>query len=52
VVTVVRAPVAFDEVLPELRGAPEASAQTEEILLELGHEWDRIARWKDAGVIA
>jgi crotonobetainyl-CoA:carnitine CoA-transferase CaiB-like acyl-CoA transferase len=52
VVTVVRAPVAFDEVLPELRGAPEASAQTEEILLELGHEWDRIASWKDAGVIA
>jgi crotonobetainyl-CoA:carnitine CoA-transferase CaiB-like acyl-CoA transferase len=52
VITVVRAPVAFDEALPELTCAPEASAQTEEILLELGHDWDRIASWKDAGVIA
>jgi crotonobetainyl-CoA:carnitine CoA-transferase CaiB-like acyl-CoA transferase len=51
-ITVIRAPVMFDEVLPELRNAPEASAQTEEILLELGHGWDEIGTWKDAGVIA
>jgi crotonobetainyl-CoA:carnitine CoA-transferase CaiB-like acyl-CoA transferase len=51
-ITVVRAPVMFDEVLPELRNAPEASAQTEEILLELGHDWDEIGTWKEAGVIA
>jgi hypothetical protein len=42
----------FDEVLPELRSAPEASAQTEEILLELGHGWDEIGKWKEAGVTA
>ena len=51
-ITVVRAPVMFDEVPPDLRSAPEASAQTEEILLELGHDWDEIGAWKDSGVIA
>jgi crotonobetainyl-CoA:carnitine CoA-transferase CaiB-like acyl-CoA transferase len=34
------------------RGAQDAGAQTEEVLLELGCSWDDIGRWKDAGVIA
>ena len=37
---------------PELRPAPEAAADTEQILLDLGHDWDEIVAWKDAGVIA
>ena len=34
------------------RPAPDAGAQTEEVLLELGCSWDDIARWKEAGIIA
>ena len=34
-----------------MRRAPEHGEHTEEILLELGHDWDAIAAMKDAGVI-
>jgi len=34
------------------RGAQEAGAQTEEVLLEHGYSWEEIAGWKDAGVVS
>jgi crotonobetainyl-CoA:carnitine CoA-transferase CaiB-like acyl-CoA transferase len=45
------APVQFDETPPDLRPAPELGAQTEEILLELGMDWDRIIELKDGGAV-
>jgi crotonobetainyl-CoA:carnitine CoA-transferase CaiB-like acyl-CoA transferase len=50
--TLVRNPVQFDDQPPELGPAPEMAAHTEEILLELGHSWDDIIAYKDAGAIA
>ncbi|MDG2029171.1 MAG: CoA transferase [Acidimicrobiales bacterium] len=44
-------PVQFDEQPPELRRAPEHGEHTEAVLLELGHDWDRIIELKTAGVI-
>jgi crotonobetainyl-CoA:carnitine CoA-transferase CaiB-like acyl-CoA transferase len=44
-------PVQFDVRAPELAPAPEFAAQTEEILLELGLDWDRIAALKAAGAV-
>lgn len=44
-------PVQFDIAAPQLRAAPEFAAQTEEILLELGLDWDRIIALKSAGAI-
>jgi crotonobetainyl-CoA:carnitine CoA-transferase CaiB-like acyl-CoA transferase len=31
--------------------APEYAQHTEEVLLELGHDWDRIIELKDLGAI-
>jgi crotonobetainyl-CoA:carnitine CoA-transferase CaiB-like acyl-CoA transferase len=46
-------PVQFGGAPPTVaRGAQDAGAQTEEVLLELGCSWEEMARWKDAGVIA
>jgi crotonobetainyl-CoA:carnitine CoA-transferase CaiB-like acyl-CoA transferase len=44
-------PVQFDEQSPLLRRAPEPGQHTEEILLELGRDWDDIACLKDAGAV-
>ncbi len=47
----VAAPVQFDETPPGPARAPEHGQHTEEILLELGVDWDEIGRAKDTGAI-
>jgi crotonobetainyl-CoA:carnitine CoA-transferase CaiB-like acyl-CoA transferase len=47
----VSSPVQFDVTAPQLSPAPEFAAQTEQILLELGLGWDRIAALKEAGAV-
>ncbi|MGW6421527.1 CaiB/BaiF CoA transferase family protein [Nocardia sp. NPDC055053] len=47
----VSSPVQFDVAPPRLRPGPEFAAQTEEILLELGLDWDRIITLKTAGAV-
>jgi len=44
-------PVQFDETPPALRKGPESGQHTEEILLERGIPWERIAELKKAGAI-
>jgi crotonobetainyl-CoA:carnitine CoA-transferase CaiB-like acyl-CoA transferase len=44
-------PVQLDERPAPLRRAPEHGENTEEILLELGLDWDAIAAMKESGVI-
>jgi crotonobetainyl-CoA:carnitine CoA-transferase CaiB-like acyl-CoA transferase len=44
-------PVQFDEEPPVLRKGPEHAQHTEDVLLELGLDWDRIAELKGAGAI-
>jgi len=44
-------PVQFDVAAPEPGPAPEFAAQTEEVLLELGLDWDRILALKAAGAV-
>ena len=43
-------PVQFD-VAPPFRGAPGFAEQTDEILEELGLDWDRIIELKTAGAV-
>ena len=46
-------PVQFGGEPPVVRrGAQEAGAHTEEVLLELGCSWEEIARWKESGVVS
>ncbi|MEU6140449.1 CoA transferase [Streptomyces sp. NPDC047081] len=45
-------PVQFDVTAPQLGPAPEFAAQTEEILLELGLDWERILALKMAGAVS
>jgi crotonobetainyl-CoA:carnitine CoA-transferase CaiB-like acyl-CoA transferase len=47
----VASPVQLDETPVRLTPAPEHGQHTEEILLELGIDWDEIARGKDSGAI-
>lgn len=51
-ITFASSPIQFDTAAPTLRPAPELYAHTEEVLLEHGFDWDRIATLKDQGVIA
>lgn len=44
-------PVQFDVTAPVSGPAPEFAAQTEEILLEMGLDWDRIIELKTAGAV-
>ncbi|UCE84938.1 MAG: CoA transferase [Deltaproteobacteria bacterium] len=47
----VASPVQFDDRPPQLRRGPEHAQHTEEVLLELGLDWDRIASLKQLGAI-
>jgi crotonobetainyl-CoA:carnitine CoA-transferase CaiB-like acyl-CoA transferase len=47
----VASPVQFDVTAPDSGAAPEFAAQTDEILLELGLDWDRIIALKAAGAV-
>lgn len=44
-------PVQFDVTAPEPRAAPGFAEQTDEILMELGYDWDRIIELKTAGAV-
>lgn len=44
-------PVQFNETPPDLRKGPEHAQHTEEVLLEMGLEWERIAKLKEIGAI-
>jgi crotonobetainyl-CoA:carnitine CoA-transferase CaiB-like acyl-CoA transferase len=48
---IVAAPVQFNETPPAPARAPEHGQHTEEILLELGVEWDDIAKAKDLNAV-
>jgi crotonobetainyl-CoA:carnitine CoA-transferase CaiB-like acyl-CoA transferase len=48
---IVAAPVQFDEEVVKAVRAPELGENTEEILLELGTDWDEIIRLKELGAI-
>jgi len=50
-VRLVANPVQFDETPPTLTRAPEHGEHTEQVLLELGMDWDEIAEGKKDGSV-
>jgi crotonobetainyl-CoA:carnitine CoA-transferase CaiB-like acyl-CoA transferase len=48
----VASPVLYDETPLTLRPMPEFAAHTEELILELGGDWERIMALKESGAIA
>jgi crotonobetainyl-CoA:carnitine CoA-transferase CaiB-like acyl-CoA transferase len=44
-------PVQFEQRPPGMHRAPELGQHTEEILLELGHDWEQIAQYQREGAI-
>ena len=44
-------PVQFDTTAPLTGGAPAFAEQTDDILVELGLDWDRIIELKTAGAV-
>jgi crotonobetainyl-CoA:carnitine CoA-transferase CaiB-like acyl-CoA transferase len=50
-IPVVPAPIRFDRKLGRLDPCPEAGEHTEEILLEIGEDWDQIIKHKEAGYL-
>jgi crotonobetainyl-CoA:carnitine CoA-transferase CaiB-like acyl-CoA transferase len=51
-ISLAASPVMFDESFLDLGVTPEFAAHTEEIILELGGDWDRILALKENGTIA
>jgi crotonobetainyl-CoA:carnitine CoA-transferase CaiB-like acyl-CoA transferase len=47
----VTSPVQFDETAPEPAPAPGFAEQTDEVLLELGLDWDRLLELKSSGTV-
>jgi crotonobetainyl-CoA:carnitine CoA-transferase CaiB-like acyl-CoA transferase len=47
----VASPVQFDQVSPTLRTHPEHGQHTEEILLAMGMDWERLAALKESGAV-
>jgi crotonobetainyl-CoA:carnitine CoA-transferase CaiB-like acyl-CoA transferase len=47
----VASPVQFDETAPTLGPAPTFAEQTDDVLLELGLDWDRIIELKSTGAV-
>ncbi|MCA1842022.1 MAG: CoA transferase [Actinobacteria bacterium] len=50
-IPMIAAPVQVDEATPTLRPAPEHGAHTEEVLLELGYDWEAISQLKTTGAV-
>lgn len=48
---IVRNPVQFDEYLPEIHRSPDAGEHTDEILVDMGLDWDAIVDLKIAGAV-